>query len=247
MKILAIGTVYNEIDYLPLKLAWCKANGIELYVIDNFSTDGTWEWCQANNIPSHRFDTEGAFHLDWLQSEMMATLAQIKPDWVVYQGADTFFANGRRMDKVIGEVDARGFSAISYKFFNLKNTGEEVGEPFDPFSTFCYGNYGRVYPLVNKYHPSMRYDGDSLYLPDLKVKQVNGLMLNYGDCKGSEYREETYRRRQKAWELGLRTNKGRHYHRGHNANWQWGKESLLDIRDTDDYKYLLHLQEQIAQ
>ena len=54
-------STYNEIDYLPLKINWCRANGIQLYVCDNMSTDGTWEMLQREVIDSHQYDTNGMF------------------------------------------------------------------------------------------------------------------------------------------------------------------------------------------
>ena len=41
MKIIAYFITYNEIDLLPLQHKWCKNQGIEMYVIDNCSNDGT--------------------------------------------------------------------------------------------------------------------------------------------------------------------------------------------------------------
>ena len=54
MRVMCILTVWNEREYLPLKLEYCKQNKLEPYIIDNMSTDGSWEYLQENKIPSHR-------------------------------------------------------------------------------------------------------------------------------------------------------------------------------------------------
>ena len=60
---MCILTVWNEREYLPLKLEYCKQNKLEPYIIDNMSTDGSWEYLQENKVPSHRLDTGDSFDL----------------------------------------------------------------------------------------------------------------------------------------------------------------------------------------
>ena len=55
LKIVQISCVYNEMEYLPHQLKYIKSQGLDVYVIDNCSTDGTWEWLQENKTPSHQF------------------------------------------------------------------------------------------------------------------------------------------------------------------------------------------------
>ena len=90
MRTLCILTIYNEIKFLPYKLQYCIDNNLDLYVIDNMSNDGSWEWLQENNIKSHRFDTDGMFYLKALQKEMVKTVHKEKPDWAIYNGCDLF-------------------------------------------------------------------------------------------------------------------------------------------------------------
>tara|TARA_B100000315_G_C14180540_1_gene408697 strand:- start:132 stop:455 length:324 start_codon:yes stop_codon:yes gene_type:complete len=105
MKVIGIQNIWNEIDYLPLKIKWCEKNNIEPYIIDNMSDDGSWEWLQKNNIPSHRFDTGGAFHLSKLNDEMTKTLHKIKPSWIIYMGCDEFFVGDKPLIKTFKQYD----------------------------------------------------------------------------------------------------------------------------------------------
>jgi glycosyltransferase involved in cell wall biosynthesis len=241
MKILAICTVYNELDYIPLKAAWCRANGLELYVIDNMSTDGTWEWLQKNGIASHRFDTAGEFHLVKLQEEMTKTIHRIKPDWVIYHGADLFFSTFMPLNKMIAIYDEKGFNRLAMQYAQVCFTGEERVVPFNPFSNFVYGSQGKVYSFIGKYHPELKLQGDGLNFPDISEVQIVGVIANYGHTKERERREETVKRREKAWANGLAANLGRHYKRAPET-WQWAKEMLTDLRKSSAWKYILRIE-----
>ena len=71
MRVMCILTVWNEREYLPLKLEYCKQNKLEPYVIDNMSDDGSWEYLQDQGVKSHRVDTDGSFDLRILQDEIV--------------------------------------------------------------------------------------------------------------------------------------------------------------------------------
>lgn len=247
MKILCILTAYNEIEYLPYKKKFCDYHDLDLYVIDNYSDDGTWEWLQDNNIASHRFDTNGMFALGLLQKEIVRTLLSLKrkPDWVIYNGADMFPIILPNLKDKILEIDDKGFNLAAMPWIGIFNTGEDRSK--DPFNTFfyCNRNPGGEGWMLHKYHDSVSYYADNAQfsnIPNKKIK-INGLMINYGDTKTFENREIIYSRRKKAWESGVtHVAHGNHYREGHDNNWIWNKNELQDIRLTDNFKYIRHLQ-----
>ena len=100
MSKLCIGFYYNELEWLQKKVDYCKDNGLNLYVIDNMSTDGTYEWLVDNRVCCHRFDTEEIYHLPRLQAEMMRVLKDLQPEWVVYLDADLFIDSLQSVNKV---------------------------------------------------------------------------------------------------------------------------------------------------
>jgi len=250
MKISCILTAYNEIEYLPYKKKFCDYHNLELYVIDNYSNDGTWEWLQDNKIPSHRFDTQGMFVLQWLQKEILKTLKEFKdkPDWVIYNGVDLFpIALPNLHDRLV-EIDSQGFNIASVPCIGTFNTGEDRSK--NPFETFFYysANAGAPRPLqmIYKYQPNVAYVADHIRLLNTpkKVTPLDGIMINYGQTKSFEEREETYLRRKKAWDAGIvNRTYGGHYRAGHDAQWIWPKESLKDLRKSSLYKYIEHLQD----
>jgi len=249
MKTLCILTAYNEIEYLPYKKNFCDHHNLDLYVIDNCSDDGTWEWLQDNKIPSHRFDTNDMFDLLALQKEILRTLHSLeeKPDWVIYNGVDLFPIVLPNLNEELARIDKEGFNLASIKCVGMFNTGEDRSK--DPFNTFfyCSSNPGAHRPLtmIHKYHPSISYNADDVKFSSLSNKStlLNGIMINYGLSKSFEEREVTYLRRKKAWDAGINPHCwGHHYNQGHNKKWIWDKNTLTDIRSTEYAEHVKHLQ-----
>lgn len=235
MKILAIAFAYNEINYLPLKLSWANKENVDLYIIDNMSNDGTWEYLQDNNIPSHRIDTNETFDLTKLQAEVVKTLHEIKPDWVIYHGTDLFFItdNGIRNEIEIAELD--GFDSLKMKCVFMNNTGE-IHEPFNPFNTFFYGNFIEDLTMISKYNENINISGDNLN--NINTKFIDGLIVNYGMTKTIKEREITLLRRQKSWANGLNPVFGCHYRKAKKQDWIWDKNNCVDLRNN---KYIQKL------
>lgn len=251
MKTLCILTTYNEVEFLPFKLNFCKHHNLDLYVIDNYSNDGTWQWLQDNNIKSHRFDTNGAFALELLQAEIINTLKFIKdkPDWVIYNGTDLFPISLPNLNDEIASIDSLGYNIASIDCIGMFNTGEvRQQSPFNTFFHYALNDKKNNKPLqmIHKYHPNIKYFGDHVYIPgeEPKVKKIDGVMINYGQTKTSAEREETLSRRQRAWDLNITPRgHGYHYSVGHKRNWLWSKSECIDIRESEYLPYIKHLQQ----
>lgn len=241
MRILNILTAYNEIKFMPYKKRWCELNGLELYVIDNYSTDGTWEWLQKNKIPSHRISTNGAFDLRILHKAMTRQIHEIRPKWVIFNGADLFPVTERPLCDVVGDAHRKGYTQLLMRVIMFHNTGENM-KGFDPFNTYYYCNVEREVVMVAAYHPKLRLEGDDIFFPHPKKLSVPGVLINYGHTKSVAEREETYKRRVLAWKRGMHRTWGVHYLGAKKRNWIWDKNALKDVRETEYYKYVQKLQ-----
>ena len=249
LDILGICPVYNEEKFLPLKLKWCQVNGVPLYVMDNMSNDGTAEWIQANLeqlAGSHTCDTGGAFDLRILQKSLMGVINKRKPDWVIYFGCDLFYVTENKLAELIDYADKKGYTAISLIVVNLYNTGE-VMEKFDPLNTYYFSGtaYHRA-ALIVKYSDKFNMNGDLIDIPNKKVYEAQGAAFNFGFSKSKTEREETYARRQKAWENGLPHGMGKHYRIPASHGWLWNKDELQDVRVGEFAKYYEILKGQVA-
>ena len=232
--ILTIMTVYNELEFMPLKKAWCDMNRVGLYVIDNYSDDGTWEWLQDNGIPSHRFDTGGAFHLDKLQEEIIRTTDKIKPNWVIYNGADLFPFVDWGMSFLLEKIEGTGCNMVELPMIDVCRT-DETGPPFEcEWYRHARDRIGFIY----KWEPGVKYRADYVELKNRRPMTGPGIMMNMGRTKGPKARRTLLKRRQKAWKQGLDPTSGRHYLREKASGWVWDKKDLLPLKNSEYYKYV---------
>jgi len=220
MRITAIMSTYNEREYLPLKLAWCKANGLDLYVCDNMSSDGTWEMLQDEGIKSHQYDTNGIFSEKLMQNEIKKTLANINPEWVLYMGCDLFFNL---------PMLPMGYNCFTFQFLSAKYTGENR-EPSNPFMNFTHGMIHQRLKFLFKYSPDIIWNGDEIVIPNELCFDLDHIVINYGDTKTFEQRNETLIRRQRAWDSGIdNSGHGEHLRTGKEIQWYWNKSELQDF------------------
>ena len=255
MKVLCILTAWNEMEYLPFKVEYCRQNKLDLYVIDHMSDDGSWEWLQEKNISSHRFDNGGIYDLFSLQSEILRTVHRIKPDWVIYNGCDLFPITLTPLAEYLEELDKHGYSGAQIDFINFFNTGEQPND--DPFSTYFYyaasalttkySDYPQEFKsltMIHKYDPLAVYNGDDVFFPGIRVAKIEGVMVNYGGTKSELQRNAILQRRQKAWKLGTTpVDHGIHYAYSKEKNWKWSKKELYDVRISKYWPYIQKIKE----
>jgi len=236
MKVLAIAFVYNEMPFIERAIDYYKHQGCDLYVIDNMSTDGTWEWLQENNIPSHQFNTLNSFQLEWLQEEMIKTIHKIKPDWFLWFAPDLFHVFSSTIKETIEEVECLDYNQIVSDCYCVKNTGEEYALPL--YEHYKYASINKRVLLCSKYSNELSILADRITIP-YPEKAEMGVILEYGGCKPVEYQEAKLKRRQKAWKMGTPKGHGTHYLEGKKKNWIYEKEGLIDIwQDENIIKYV---------
>lgn len=243
-KYLYITHIWNEIDYLPLKVKWCKENGLGIYILDNYSDDGSWEWMQQNGIACERIDTDGTFHLGILQRATDKAIKRIRPLWVIYLGMDSFAMTDNRLCDEITQASKKGFNIIQMLWANMHNTGESRNK-FDPFNIyFYYATIRQRIRLIWKFQLRGKLFADEIMnIKPSKILPLNGIILNYGNTKPAIQRNGTFNRRKKAWNKGLIRAWGTHYPNYSKINWTWDATKLSDIRKTGYYKYIQKLQQ----
>ena len=228
--------VYNERDYLPHVYEFWKRQGISMYVIDNMSNDGTWEWLQLKNIPSHRFDTQDKFQLAWLQKELVRTLHVVKPDWIIYGAADLYYAFDKSIKEVIDQAESQGYNQVrTHCWFTCPTDTEKRKLPL--IENYPYCEPFSDINMISKYDPNISFLGDHIQMPNAKALFVEGIIINTGNCKPIEIQEEKLARRKKAWESGMHKGWGVHYNTQKAKNWLYTKEELFDIRTSAYSKY----------
>ena len=235
MKILYITFVYNERPYIADVVNYYKKQGCDIYIIDNMSNDGTYEWLLENNIKCNRFDTNESFDLFVLQDELTRVLTIEKPDWIVYGGADLYYVFDKSISEIIKEVDALGYNQIKVRCYGAVNTGETFDTPL--YKNYFHGTFYRNLNMISKYDKGFKMNGDNILLDDIKEILIDGIMVNYGACKPIEEQKIKLKRREKAWENGLSTKVGKHFKSGSLVNWKWDKENYLNYLECRDKTY----------
>ena len=235
--ILCITPVWNEIAYIDFKVRWCKANGIDLYVINNESTDGTREYLVSNKIPFHDLHTGGSFNLDAIHADILETAGRIKPEWLIFLGCDLFAQTRVTTKELLSKTKE---NLVYLPTYIVVNTGEVPG---NPLYTYYYVQQYINLPLIVRWHSRIGLSGDSFSHPNPTSIVADGFLINYGMTKPKEEMEQTLERRKKAWSEGLKITRGKHYLKAQQRNWTWNRDDLRDIRNIHP-ELIQKLQEQ---
>lgn len=239
MRILYITFVYNELAYLPDAIKYYNNQGCDIYIIDNYSNDGTYEWLIENNIKCNRFDTNESFDLTLLQKELTRVLRVEKPDWVVYGSADLYYVFNKTIKNTIMYAEKLGCNQISVPCYGALNTGEKFNTPL--YKNYFYGKYYKDLEMISKYDKDIQMNGDNIIIPSIKTYNAPGIMVNYGACKPIAEQKIKLKRRQKAWDNGLSVRTGKHFKWGEAHNWAWNKEEYLNFHRCEHKEYFKKL------
>jgi len=131
MKIVGIVPVYNEEDIIEESLTYLINQGIEPVVLDNGSTDKTYEICKKffdnGQIKLERFFSK---KFDWaLLLRKLYDLALMQsPDWMIKTDADEFQESGvdnLSLKDAISEEASKGYNLIQFNGFNFYMTDDD--------------------------------------------------------------------------------------------------------------------------
>jgi len=163
MKIIGMIPVYNDEDIIEEVIEHLLSQGLELVVLDNGSTDATYEKCRKfvgkGILKLHQFKTE--FYQWDLILRMLYDMALVqKPDWVIRSDSDEFLESGEKgvtLKDAIIRADAEGYNLIQFDrfdFFMTDNDNESARSIKEKMPYYSYqGNW--VYRAW-KYFPGIR-------------------------------------------------------------------------------------------
>jgi hypothetical protein len=138
----ALMAVYNEADVVREAVCKLIAQGVDVHLVDNASTDGTAERVAdlvgrgVTDIETVRFFENGREVYDWtaLLKLKEQRSRELGYDWYLHVDADEIrYAPwpGVSLREGLDRVDAAGYNLVNFKLFNFRLTGETVIEPAD--------------------------------------------------------------------------------------------------------------------
>jgi hypothetical protein len=152
-RVVAIVTSYNEIDILPATIERLLDEGVGVAVVDNWSTDGSWDLltgsyrgrlCHLERFPSD----EPAVTYQWrrLLSRVAELAVELGADWTIHHDADEIRESpwpGVGLRDALFAVGERGWNAVDHTVVDFRPTRDEWREGLDPAQCFEYFAWGR--------------------------------------------------------------------------------------------------------
>lgn len=134
IKILAIVPCFNEVDIISHTIDNLIAQNIDVHVLDNWSTDGTWELLQKyTNITTERFPDVGSDEYNWsaILERMDVIGYSSSYDWIMHVDADEHIvspANNISLKDFISIADTNGFEIIDLTHLAFRPVEENANQ-----------------------------------------------------------------------------------------------------------------------
>jgi hypothetical protein len=134
VKVAALIHVYNESDILAETIQFLIGQGVHVHIIDNWSTDGSWEIAGSfpvMQVSKERFPVEGpSDHYEWFkQCEYSEQLSKQLPyDWFLHYDADELRYSPWKdvtLQKAISFIDNLGYNAIDFTVLDFRYTTDK--------------------------------------------------------------------------------------------------------------------------
>ena len=133
LRILAIVNLYNEADILPEVVQHLLVQGVDVQLVDNWSTDGSWDLARrmadANpkRVMALRFPDQPSQFYEWgaMLERTAAVAAASDYDWILHYDADELRESpwpGVTLAQALAFVDARGFNAVDFTVLDFRPT-----------------------------------------------------------------------------------------------------------------------------
>lgn len=154
-RTLAIVSCYNDVDVIASCYAHLRAQGIAVWFVDNWSTDGTYAWLTELQqrdpqgcVGLERYPAQGpSAHYDWhgILTRKAQIAAEADFDWFIHHDSDELRhapMAGMTLAEAIARVDALGYNAIDHTVIDFRPTdaGYRPGAPLaGQFHHFEFG------------------------------------------------------------------------------------------------------------
>src|SRR5215510_3196829 len=162
-RVVAVISAFNEEDIISAVIGHLVENGIDVYLIDNHSTDDTVkeasQWLGRGLLQIERFppsfpstyETPAPF--DWSgilrRKEELAT--ELSADWLIHHDADEIRESpwpGVTLKEAIHWVDTLGYNCIDFQVLNFHPVDDKFQRGDDPRNYFTFFENGADFDKV---------------------------------------------------------------------------------------------------
>lgn len=148
MRIVAILASYNEQRFIRACLEHYLQQGIEVYLLDNDSTDGTLdiarEYLGRNLIGIERIPRNGMYVWQDILKRKEEIADRLKADWLMHADPDEIRVapdSSQTLAEAIADVDRQGYNAINfmeYTFIPVRESSEHDNDGFQDTMKWYY-------------------------------------------------------------------------------------------------------------
>jgi hypothetical protein len=132
MRVVAVLATYNEARFIGACLDHLIAQGVEVYLLDNSSTDETVEiargYLHRGLIAVENCPRDGQYSWRPLLERKEAIIATVSADWFMHVDADEIRlpppALGRSLPEAFAEIERSGYTAVNFMEFTFLPTRE---------------------------------------------------------------------------------------------------------------------------
>ena len=195
MKIVALLAVRNSEDYMARCLTHLIDNGVEIFVIDNQSTDRTAEIAKTyigrGVIEVSEFPYPGYYDWTGILQHKEKLAAELDADWFIHHDSDEIRespAPWKTLREGIKAVDAMGYNAINFDEF--------VFVPSNLTDNFCQRDFVEEMRHYFYFHPSpvhrvnawkntgnevdlVTRAGHEIRFPERRIYPINFILRHY--------------------------------------------------------------------
>jgi glycosyltransferase involved in cell wall biosynthesis len=170
-RVLAIIVAYNEADVIRPCVEYLVDQGVDVHLIDNWSTDGTVDEIRhlvGSRVSVERFPPDGPpLHVEWqhLLTRVEEVAAETDADWYIFHDADERRSGpwpGKTLREALWEVTARGFNAVNHTILEFHPTDDRFCSGTDYEAALRYWAGPRVganrTQIKAWHHPGGRVD-----------------------------------------------------------------------------------------
>ena len=176
---LAIVPCYNEIDILPYTVRHLNSQGIYCIVLDNWSTDGSYEWA-AKHSSVERFPEAPSKYYEWenILRKVEDIAFNYGADWSMLNDADEIrYSNieGETLLEAFERVGKQRYNAVDFTTKHYRLTSDTYsGNPEKTFKLFTidtvkqiktWKNTGQKVDLHSSGGHDIQFEGRDVY-PD---------------------------------------------------------------------------------